>query len=68
MKTIHREIPRQITQIAAGPSGADNMTDSDLYALANDGTVWYLSDPPGRYSATSGAPQWQRLPDLPQEG
>jgi len=50
---------RRIIQIAAVPAGSTN--DETLYALADDGSAWFLvltrlSD---RY--------WIRLPELPQD-
>ena len=42
--------------VALDPDGGINM-ESELYALADDGTVWYFAD------RTRG---WRQMPGLPQ--
>jgi hypothetical protein len=53
-------LTRKIIQISAVAAGSTN--DETLYALADDGSAWYL------ILTDLGDPQpWLRLPDLPQD-
>jgi hypothetical protein len=47
---------RKIVQIAAVSGGVENASDT-VYALAADGTVWWLSD---------NSDKWHMLPRLPE--
>jgi hypothetical protein len=52
-----RTPPRKIVQITAATAGDGGEQWSVVYALCDDGTVWWKSSPSGR---------WEQIRDIPQ--
>jgi hypothetical protein len=52
---------RKIIQIACAEAGDGEAVGGTLYALADDGSVWFMLDP------WKGKAPWKPLPQLPQK-
>jgi hypothetical protein len=56
---------RKIVQIAVTAGGEDNETNT-LYALADDGSVWFMINPCAPEEEESFRRVWERVPEIPK--
>lgn len=51
---------RKVVQISVIPLGSDYMNDEVIYALCDDGTMWFTS-------VTSDDYKWTKINSIPQD-